>query len=326
MIGKAVLSLTRVSASPYHRPTVPSPVPRGDANAARSGFTTAINASSAGPPRRLDRVRESLRVRPDSLRTEPASVDGIRRFLLGHHQRHPLERGAAEINPFRTHLAVEGHVSASTQNRAVSARLFLYKTVLQVDPGRTEGVVRAQRSRRLPVVLTRAEVQRVPVRRDGTPHLVAVLLAGAGLHLLEALRLRVKNLEFTRRETGVRKGKGDKDRVTMFPEVAHHPWLIHLKRVRQLHQRDLAEGFGRVYLPDALARKYSNADRDSSWLCVFPASARRRDPLSGVTRRHQRDESVIQRAVKEAVRRVGVTKPAPASFRQAFATRFLEDG
>ena len=169
-----------------------------------------------GQPRLLDRVREAIRVRHDSLRTEQAYVDWIRRFILYHHKRHPLEMGTAEINQFLTHLAVEGHVSVSTQNQAFSALLFLYDKVLQVDPGRIEGVVRAQRSRRLPVVLTRAEVQQVLARLDGIPHLVAVLLYGAGLRLLEALRLRVKDLEFTRGDIVVREGKGNKDRVTMF--------------------------------------------------------------------------------------------------------------
>jgi integron integrase len=188
-------------------------------------------------------------------------------------------------------------------------------------------VVRAQRSRRLPVVLTRAEVQQVLAHLEGTPHLVAVLLYGAGLRILDALRLRVKDLEFTRGQIVVREGKGDKDRVTMLPKVACHPLLIHLERVRELHQRDLAEGFGRVYLPDALARKYPNADREWGWQYVFPAAARSRDPRSGVIRRHHLDESVIQRAVKEAVRRSGVNKPAtPHTFRHAFATHLLEDG
>jgi integron integrase len=280
-----------------------------------------------GQPRLLDRVREAIRLRHDSRRTEQADVDWIRRFILFHNKRHPLEMGTAEINQFLTHLAVEGHVGASTQNQAFSALLFPYQKVLQVEPGRIAGVVRAQRSHRLPVVLTRAEVRQLLAHLKGTPHLVAVLWYGAGLRLLEALRRRVKDLEFTRGQIVVRQGKGDKDRVTRLPEVARHPLLIHWERVRQLHQRDGVEGFGRVYLPDALARKYPNADRDWGWQYVFPASARSRDPRSGAIRRHHRDESVIQRAVKEAVRRAGLTKPAtPPTFRHAFATHLLEDG
>jgi integron integrase len=287
----------------------------------------ATPVSPTGRPRLLDRVWEAIRIRHDRLRTEQADVDGSRRFILCHHQRHPLERGAAEINPFLTHLAVHGQVSASTQNQAFSALLFLYQAVREVDPGPIQGVVRAQRPRRLPVVLTRTEVQQVLAHLEATPHLVAVLLYGAGLRLLEALRLRVEDLEFTRGEIVVREGKGDKDWVTRLPAVARHPWRIHRERVRELPQRNWAEEFGRVDLPDALARKYPNADRDWGWPYVFPASARSGDPRSGVIRRHPLDESVIQRAVKEAVRRAGVNQPAaPPTFRQAFATHLLEDG
>jgi integron integrase len=275
----------------------------------------------------LDQVRNAVRVRHYSLRTEQAYVDWIRRFLLFPGQRHPVEMGAAQINQFLTHLAVQGKVRASTQNQAFSALLFLYQKVLQVEPGRIEGVVRAQRRRPLPVVLTRAEVQQVLGHLAGTPRLVVVLLYGAGLRLLECLRLRVKDLEFTRGEILVREGKGAKDRVTLLPAVARHPLLVHLERVRALHQQDLHDGFGRVHLPDALGRKYPSADREWGWQYVFPASGRSRDPRSGVIRRHHLDESAIQRAVKDAVRRAGLSKPAtPHTFRHAFATHLLEDG
>jgi integron integrase len=283
--------------------------------------------SPGSRPRLLDQVREAIRVRHYSLRTEETYVDWIRRFILFHGKRHPREMGAAEINQFLTHLAVQGEVAASTQNQAFCALLFLYRAVLEVDPGRIEGVVRAQRPHCLPVVLTRAEVQQVLARLEGTAHLVGLLLYGAGLRLLEALRLRIKDLEFGRGGIVVREGKGDKDRVTLLPAVARQPLLVHLERVRRLHERDLAEGFGRVYLPHALERKYPHADREWGWQYVFPAATRSRDPRSGVVRRHHLHETVIQRAVKEAVRRVGLSKPAtPHTFRHAFATHLLEDG
>jgi integron integrase len=287
---------------------------------------SALNSSSPRP-RLLDQVREAIRVRHYSLRTEEAYVDWIRRFILFHGKRHPLEMGAAEINQFLTHLAVQGEVAASTQHQAFCALLFLYQAVLAVDPGHIEGVVRAQRPRRLPVVLTRAEVQQVLAHLEGAAHLVVLLLYGGGLRLLEALRLRVKDVEFGRGEIRVREGKGDKDRVTLLPAVARHPLLVHLEGVRRLHERDLAEGFGQVYLPHALERKYPHADREWGWQYVFPAAARSRDPRSGMIRRHHVHETVIQRAVKEAVRRARLTKPAtPHTFRHAFATHLLEDG
>jgi integron integrase len=287
----------------------------------------SANSVPGRTPRLLDQVREAIRVRHYSLRTEEAYVDWIRRFILFHQKRHPREMGAVEINQFLTHLAVQGEVSASTQNQAFCALLFLYQAVLEVDPGRIEGVVRAQRPHRLPVVLTRVEVQQVLAHLEGTAHLVVLLLYGAGLRLLEALRLRVKDLEFGRGELLVREGKGDKDRVTMLPAVARHPLLVHLDGVRQLHERDLAEGYGRVYLPHALERKYPHADREWGWQYVFPAASRSRDPRSGVIRRHHLHETMIQRAVKDGVRRARLTKPAtPHTFRHAFATHLLEDG
>jgi integron integrase len=278
-------------------------------------------------PRLLDRVREAVRLRHYSRRTEEAYVGWIRRYILFHGRRHLLELGADEINCFLTDLAVRGNVSASTQNQAFNALLFLYRTVLDVDPGRLEGVVSARRPRRLPVVLTRAEVRAVLDGLDGTPRLVAGLLYGSGLRLLEALRLRVKDLDFARGEVLVRDGKGQKDRVTMLPTALVEPLRSHLRAIWPLHQRDLAEGFGQVRLPDALARKYPAAGCEWDWQYVFPARGRVPDPRGGVIRRHHLDESTIQRAVKAAVRRAGLTKPATChTFRHAFATHLLEDG
>jgi integron integrase len=282
---------------------------------------------SAPPPQLLDRLREAIRVRHYSLRTEQAYMDWVRRFILFHNKRHPLEMGAAEINQFLTHLAAEGHVSASTQNQAFSALLFLYQKVLEVDPGRIAGVVRAVRPRRLPVVLTRQEVRAVLLRLDGVPRLVSGLLDGSGLRVREALRLRVKDIDFSRGEPTVREGKGNKDRVTMLPMAVRQGLQRQLDEARQLHQRDLAEGYGRVWLPDALARKYPQADREWAWQYVFPAARRGVDPRDGQVRRHHLHETVIQRAVREAARQAGLTKPvSPHTFRHAFATHLLEDG
>jgi integron integrase len=296
-------------------------------------MTAAVPPPSPGPPsapgqpRLLDRVRQALRLRHYSRRTEEAYVAWIRRYIFFHHVRHPAEMGAAEINAFLTHLAVAGRVSASTQNQAFSALLFLYQQVLEVEPGRIAGVVRARRPKRLPVVLTRDEVRRVLLGLEGVPRLVCGLLYGSGLRVLEGLRLRVKDVDFDRGELTVREGKGDKDRVTLLPEAVRDGLRRQLAAARRLHARDLADGFGRVWLPDALARKYPGADREWAWQYVFPAGRRGTDPRDGQVRRHHLHESVIQRAVRQAAAKAGVAKPiTPHTFRHAFATHLLEDG
>jgi integron integrase len=279
------------------------------------------------PSKLLDRLRHACRVRHYSIRTEDAYHDWCRRFILFHGKRHPQEMGAAEINQFLTHLAVAGHVAASTQNQAFSALLFLYKTVLEVDPGRIAGVVRAARPKRLPVVLTRDEVRRVLAELDGTYLLMARLLYGSGLRLLECLRLRVKDLDFARRELTVREGKGDKDRVTLLPESLEPDLLDHLQKVRRLHEKDLADGFGAVYLPHALAAKLPQAATEWKWQYVFPSSQMSTDPRTGATRRHHAHESSLSRAITEAVRRSGIGKRATShSLRHSFATHLLEAG
>ncbi|HEX8203081.1 MAG TPA: integron integrase, partial [Isosphaeraceae bacterium] len=281
--------------------------------------------SGTDSPRLLDRVRSAVRVRDYSRRTEEAYIGWIRRFILFHHKRHPLEMGSAEVTAFLTDLAVHAQVGASTQNQALSALLFLYEKVLDRPLDPLAGVVRARRPRRLPVVLTRVEVQSVLAHLTGAPHLVGTLLHGSGLRLLEALRLRVKDIDFARRELLVREGKGNKDRVTLLPEVARQPLTDQLRRVRALHERDLSEGYGRVYLPDALARKYPSAERQWSWQYAFPARVRSLDPRGGIHRRHHLEESVIQKAVKAAVLRAGLTKRASChTFRHSFATHLLE--
>jgi integron integrase len=286
------------------------------------------NPSAVPPaPRLLDRVRHACRLRHYSLRTEDCYADWVRRFVLFHGKRHPREMGAAEINAFLTHLAVEGRVSASTQNQAFSALLFLYQTVLELDPGVIAGVIRAVRPKRLPVVLTRDEVWRVLSRLTGPDRLIGLMLSGSGLRLLEGLRLRVKDVDCDRGAVTVRHGTGGKDRRTMLAEGVRPALREHWERVRALHMRDLADGFGRVYRPEALGRKLPNAAGDWVWQYVFPAAVRSADPRSGAVRRHHAHESSMSRALTAAVRASGITKRATShALRHAFATHLLEDG
>ncbi len=279
------------------------------------------------PPRLLDRLREKIRLKHYSLRTEEAYADWVRRFIFYHGRRHPREMGAAEVEAFLTHLAVEGKVAASTQNQAKSALLFLYKEVLGAELPWLGGVTAAKASRRLPVVLTRDEVRAALDRTTGTPGLILRLLYGTGLRVMECLRLRVKDIDFARREIVVREGKGSKDRVTMLPETLVAPLREHLARVRLLHERDLREGYGEVHLPHALARKYPNAGREWAWQYVFPSARLSADPRSGAVRRHHADAKAVQRALREAVREAGIHKPAsPHTLRHSFATHLLESG
>jgi integron integrase len=275
----------------------------------------------------LDRVREAIRVRHYSRRTEEAYVGWVVRFVRFHGLRHPEQLGGSEIQAFLSHLATRRKVAASTQNQALNALVFLYRNVLGKPFPELDTLVRAKKPRRLPVVLTREEVRRVLDHLEGPPALVAGLLYGSGLRLLEALRLRVKDLEFARNALMVRDGKGQKDRVTMLPVKLQESLRLHLRFVRLLHEGDLRAGFGEVYLPSALARKYPSAPRAWVWQYVFPAGARSQDPRSGETRRHHLHESALQKAVRAAVRRAGIDRPASChSLRHSFATHLLEDG
>ena len=278
-------------------------------------------------PRLLDRVRAALRARHFSRRTEEAYVAWIRRYIFFHAKRHPAEMGAPEVTRFLTSLAVEGHVAASTQNQALSALLFLYREVLEVGLPWLDGIVRARRPERLPVVLTRDEVRAVLQRLDGAARLMACLLYGAGLRVLECCRLRVQDVDFAANQIIVRGGKGDKDRVTMLPAVTKVDLAAHLQAVRAQHEDDVAARAGWVELPTALARKYPNAGREWAWQWVFPATRIYRDRVSGQLRRHHLHESALQRAVKRAVRKAGMAKRAsPHTLRHSFATHLLEDG
>jgi integron integrase len=262
-----------------------------------------------------------------SLRTEQAYVAWTRRFIVFHRKRHPEEMGEVEINAFLSSLAVAGKVSASTQNQALSALLFLYRDVLEKPFPEMPTLVRARRPARLPVVLTRDEVRRVLAQLVGDARLVATLLYGSGLRLLEALRLRVKDLDLARNEILVRDGKGQKDRVTMLPAALKRDLAAHLKAVRARHDREVARGGGDVHLPDAIRLKYPSAAKSWPWQYVFPAARESTDPRGGEIRRHHLPETSVQRAVRNAVGQAGITKHASGhSLRHSFATHLLESG
>jgi integron integrase len=288
---------------------------------------TGRGAGSQRPPRLLEPVRARIRRLGMSIRTEQAYAGWIRRFILANGKRHPREMGAREVEAFLTRLATHGHVAASTQNQALSALLFLYREVLQQELPWMADVRRAKRPKRLPVVLSREEVAALLAEMSGVTWLMAGLLYGAGLRLMECVRLRVQDVDFVRREITVRRGKGGKDRRTMLPAMTVEGLQNQLAEARRVHQRDLDAGFGEVWLPNALARKYPQAAREWAWQYVFPASARSTDPRSGMTGRHHLDERVLQRAVKGAVRRAGIAKPATChTLRHSFATHLLEAG
>jgi integron integrase len=308
-----LLCVVPVTGIPF---PVPGPVQAG-----------ALVPAAQRKPKLLDQVRDAIRARHMSYRTEEAYVHWVKRYVLFHRKRHPAEMGAPEITQFLTALAVERHVSASTQNQALAALLFLYRGVFGRDPGSLAGLVRAKRPHRLPVVLTRPEVSALLGALHGVNWVMAMLLYGAGLRLRECLRLRVKDLDFTRNEIVVREGKGNKDRVTMLPASVKESLAAHLERVRQVHERDLAAGFGRVQLPDALARKYPNANRDWGWQWVFPASKICRDPRFGEPQRYHLHESALQKAIHAAAREARIAKPVgPHTLRHGFATDLLAAG
>ncbi len=278
-------------------------------------------------PRLLDQVRGVLRRKHYSIRTEQSYVDWIRRFILFHGKRHPSQMGKAEVSAYLTHLAVQRDVAASTQNQALSAILFLYRDVLEQELEWIEGFERAKRPARLPVVLTPAETRAVLAQLEGTKWLMASLLYGSGLRLMECLRLRVKDVDFGYGQILVRDGKGAKDRVTMLPQALIEPLQAHLEKVRALHRRDLGAGYGEVYLPYALERKFPRAPREWGWQYVFPSRKLSADPRSGAMRRHHLDEDVLQRAIKKAARNADVRKPVSChAFRHSFATHLLENG
>lgn len=278
-------------------------------------------------PTLLEQVRHQLRLRHYSIRTEQSYVTVIRSFIVYHKKRHPKEMGAEEIRQYLSHLANNRNVAASTQNVALSALLFLYREDMLSDLPIIEGGERAKHPHRIPVVLTGEEVKRVLSQIRGIHHLMASLLYGAGLRLMECMRLRVKDLDFEYKQIIVRDGKGEKDRRTILPEPLIEPLRYHLAKVRLQHEEDMGHGCGSVYLPYALERKYPNAAREWVWQYAFAASKISIDPRSGVQRRHHASEDRLQRVVKEAIRRAGIQKRASChTLRHSFATHLLEDG
>ena len=283
--------------------------------------------STPKPKKLLDQLRDTIRLKHYSYSTEKTYVHWVKRYILFHHRRHPAEMGAVEIEAFLTHLAKDEHVSASTQNQAFNALLFLYRNVLQIDLPVPLQALRAKRAQHLPTVLSRGEVIQILNSMQGIHKLMAQLLYGCGLRLMECLRLRVKDIDFEQSQIVVRDGKGEKDRLTMLPATLVEPLKAQVSYVERLHARDLAEGFGSVELPFALARKYPNADKELAWQFVFPSNRLSTDPRNGITRRHHLDPSGLQRAVKAAVKLARINKPvSPHTFRHCFATHLLEAG
>ena len=287
----------------------------------------ANSTSSTHTPRLLDSIREVMRVHHYSISTERSYIQWIKRYIYFHNKRHPKEMGADEITAFLTHLAVNRKVSPSTQNQSLNALLFLYKRVLQIKLPLIDNVVRAKRTKRLPVVFTRPEVKALLAQFDGTRWLIFSMMYGCGFRILECLRLRVKDIDFHYKQIIVRDAKGGKDRVTLLPDSLIDPLRNHLARVKELHELDLTTGFGCVYLPHALERKYPKACRDWGWQFVFPSNNIATDPRTGVRRRHHLYEKTLQRRIKQAIQDAGIIKPASShTLRHSFATHLLEDG
>jgi integron integrase len=285
------------------------------------------SSKARGAPRLLDQVRARMRRLGMARRSEEAYIGWIRRFILANSKQHPRTMGAAEVEHFLTLLAVRGKVAASTQNQALSALLFLYRQVLGIELPWLDEIDRAKKPQRLPVVLTRAEVQALLAEMAGVHWLMASLLYGTGMRLMECVRLRVKDIDFERRELMIRQGKGGKDRPTMLPASLVAPLRSQLDEARRIHGNDVRAGFGKVWLPDALARKYRAAAVEWGWQYVFPSTQRSVDPRDGVIRRQHVDESGLQRAVKSARSHAGITKPATChTLRHSFATHLIEDG
>jgi integron integrase len=293
----------------------------------RGSSTALAEQEDTGKPRLLDQVRNAIRLKHYSIRTEQSYVDWIRRYIFFHDKQHPQDLDERHISEFLTYLAVQKKVASSTQNQALCALVFLYREVVKKDLAEFDNLVHAKRPSKLPVVYTRDEVRRILVQLDGVHWIMGQLLYGAGLRVMECARLRVKDIDFGYKQIVVRDGKGRKDRVTMLPEVVIEPLGRHLEKVKSAHEIDLKAGFGTVYLPYALERRYPKTNRSWGWQYVFPATKRSIDPRSGVEQRHHLSEAVLQRAMKRAIAASAIAKPGSChSLRHSFATHLLESG
>jgi integron integrase len=306
---------------------MPNITPSSPSDISSSGKSARPESAPKGK-KLLDQYSEFLRNRHYSLRTEKTYIGWVRQYILFHNKRHPREMGVDEINAFITHLVNQKTVSASTQNQAISAILFLYRNVLQIELDERALIsIRPTKPKRVPTVLSRQEAKKVIAHMDGIYKLMTQIMYGSGLRLMEVMRLRVKDLDFANRQIIVRDGKGENDRVTMFPDILLEPLRLHLRQVKAQHEMDLKLGFGSVYLPYALDRKYPNANREFAWQYVFPAPVLSIDPISGVKQRHHLNESGLQKAIKQAARFAKISKPVtPHTFRHSFATHLLENG
>lgn len=279
------------------------------------------------PQKLLDQVSDAIRTKHYSLRTEKTYKDWIKRYILFHNKRHPKEMGVSEVQAFITHLAMHGNVSASTQNQALSAILFLYRHVLHIELEFPADTIRPEKSRRIPVVLTKEEAVAIISRMNGLSKLMTKILYGSGLRLMECMRLRVKDIDFGNHQIIVRDGKGEQDRVTILPDSLLKELEMHLQVVKAIHQKDNSEGFGEVSLPYALAKKYPSAPKEWFWQYVFPSTSRSIDPVSKKEKRHHMDPSVLQKAVRQAAKIAKIDKPvSPHIFRHSFATHLLQNG
>jgi integron integrase len=279
------------------------------------------------PVKLLDKVRQCIRLKGYSIRTEKSYVSWIKRFILFHGKRHPQEMGKPEIEAFLSHLVMKRNVASSTQNQAFNAILFLYKYVLDADMPEDINALRSKKPVRVPTVMTREETFKLIAMMQGTHQLMAKLIYGCGLRVMECIRLRVKDIDFAMNQIVVRDGKGKKDRITVLPDGVKPALIEHLVYVKRLHQDDLTKGYGRVYLPNALAKKYPNADRQWGWQYAFPAKTLSKDPRSGMKRRHHLHVSCIQKAIRKAVNLCAVVKPVGChTLRHSFATHLLAEG
>ncbi|MBU0710940.1 integron integrase [bacterium] len=286
-----------------------------------------MNNDEKKPTKLLDQVRERVRIKHYSYRTEQSYVQWIKRFILFHNKKHPKDLGEEEITQFLSHLAMQKNVAASTQNQALCAIVFLYKNVLNIDLGEFSKIQWAKRPKRLPVVFSKDEVKRILAEMSGVYKIMAALLYGSGLRLSECLRLRIKDLDFDYQQITVRSGKGDKDRTTVLPESVMDDLKKHIAGVVKIQEQDIQKGYDTVYLPYALADKYPNAGKEIGWHYLFPAQELAVDPRSGVLQRHHIQDLSLQRAVKTAMKKAGIRKHGSChTFRHSFATHLLENG